>query len=66
MPAPVSHSPFLLSYPSADFIPGNRVVFNIAGNRFRLIAKVHYKTGIIFIRFIGTHGEYDKVDAMAI
>jgi mRNA interferase HigB len=53
-------------YPSADFLPGNRVVFNIAGNHFRLIAKIHYNTGIIFIRFIGTHGEYDKVDAMAI
>jgi mRNA interferase HigB len=53
-------------YPSADFLPGNRVVFNIAGNHFRLIAKIHYNTGIIFIRFIGTHGEYDKVDAVAI
>ena len=53
-------------YPSADFLPGNRVVFNIAGNHVRLIAKVHYNTCTIFIRFIGTHGEYDKVDAAAI
>jgi mRNA interferase HigB len=50
-------------YPSADIIPGNRIVFNIKGNLYRLIVKIHYNTGIIFIRFVGTHAEYDKVDA---
>jgi mRNA interferase HigB len=39
------------------------VVFNIAGNKFRLIAGVNYDAGIVFIKFIGTHAEYDKVDA---
>jgi mRNA interferase HigB len=39
------------------------VVFNIKGNRYRLIVAIRYDLGIIFIRFIGTHAEYDKVDA---
>jgi mRNA interferase HigB len=51
------------AYPSADVLPGNRVVFNLKGNRYRLVVKVHYNTGIVFIRFVGTHAEYDKIDA---
>jgi mRNA interferase HigB len=54
------------SYPYADPIKDNRVVFNIKGNDYRLIVKIHYNTGIIFIRFIGTHTEYDKIDAETI
>lgn len=54
------------SYPHADFLPGNRVVFDIAGNRYRLIAKIHYNTGIVFIRFIGTHAEFDRTDAASV
>ncbi len=50
-------------YRSADFIPGNRVVFNIKGNTYRLIVKIHYNQGSVFIRFVGTHAEYDKIDA---
>jgi mRNA interferase HigB len=50
-------------FPSADIIPGNRVVFNIKGNAYRLIVKIHYNTGIVFIRFVGTHADYDKIDA---
>jgi mRNA interferase HigB len=53
-------------YPSADILPGNRVVFNIKGNTYRLIVKIHYNTGIVFIRFIGTHAAYDKIDATTI
>ena len=53
-------------YPSADILPGNRVVFNIKGNTYRLIVKIHYNTGIVFIRFVGTHAEYDKIDATTI
>ena len=53
-------------FPSADVIPGNRMVFNIKGNTYRLIVKIHYNTGIVFIRFIGTHAEYDKIDAESI
>lgn len=53
-------------YPSADIIPGNRIVFNIKGNAYRLIVKIHYNTGIVFIRFVGTHAQYDRVDAATI
>lgn len=53
-------------YPSADILPGNRVVFNIKGNTYRLIVKLHYNTGIVFIRFVGTHADYDKIDATAV
>jgi mRNA interferase HigB len=51
---------------SADALPGNRVIFNIKGNTYRLIVHFHYNTGIAFIRFIGTHAEYDKIDATTI
>jgi mRNA interferase HigB len=53
-------------YPSADILPDNRVVFNIKGNTYRLIVKIHYNTGITYIRFVGTHAEYDKIDATTI
>lgn len=48
---------------SAD-IPGNgRVVFDIGGNKYRLVAAVHYRGKRIYVRFIGTHKEYDQIDA---
>lgn len=50
-------------YRSADFLPDNRVVFNIKGNACRLIVCVHYNRGVVFIRFAGMHAEYDKIDA---
>jgi len=50
-------------YSSADFLPGNRVVFNIKGNRFRIIVKINYAVGIVSVRFAGTHAEYDRIDA---
>lgn len=53
-------------YPSADILPGDRVVFNIKGNHYRLVVKIHYNTGIVFIRFVGTHTEYDRIDAATI
>ena len=53
-------------YPSADILPDNRVTFNIKGNTYRLIVKIHYNTGIVFIRFVGTHAEYDKINAATI
>ncbi|MEX2580126.1 MAG: type II toxin-antitoxin system HigB family toxin [Verrucomicrobiales bacterium] len=54
------------AFPSADVLPGNRIVFNIKGNTYRLVVKLHYNTGILFIRFVGTHAEYDKIDAATI
>ncbi|TGN03353.1 type II toxin-antitoxin system HigB family toxin [Leptospira dzoumogneensis] len=53
-------------YRSADFLPGNRVVFNIGGNNYRIIVKIEYKFGGVFIRFVGTHSEYDKINAETI
>lgn len=53
-------------YPSASVLPGNRVVFNIKGNQYRLIVRINYDYGVVWIRFIGTHAEYDKIDAAKI
>lgn len=50
-------------YRHASFLPNHRVVFNIAGNKYRLVTALHYDTGIVYVRFIGTHPEYDRVDA---
>ncbi len=51
---------------SADFLFGNRVVFNIGGNKYRLVVKIAYTPKVVYIRFIGTHAEYDKIDAETI
>jgi mRNA interferase HigB len=53
-------------YPSASILAGNRVVFNIRGNNYRLIVKINFQYQMTWIRFIGTHKEYDKVDATKI
>ena len=51
---------------NASIIANNRVVFNIKGNTYRLIVSIRYDISIIFIRFIGTHAEYDKINANTI
>ena len=48
---------------SADILPGNRVVFDIGGNRYRIIVVVQYRAGVVEVRFVGTHAEYDRVNA---
>ena len=50
-------------YPIASIIADNRVVFNICGNKYRLIVKINYEYGQVWVRFIGTHPEYDKINA---
>jgi mRNA interferase HigB len=50
-------------YRNASVIGGNRIVFNIAGNKYRLIMKFNYPYRIGYVRFIGTHAEYDRIDA---
>lgn len=50
-------------YASASFLARDRVVFNIKGNSFRLIVAVKYPSQIVFIKFVGTHAEYDRIDA---
>ena len=58
-----SPSEIKAEYPSASIIAGNRIVFNIKGNNYRLIVKINYDYQMIFIRFVGTHAEYDKINA---
>ena len=53
-------------YRSASVVGNNRIVFNIKGNAYRLIVAIAYRTGIIFIKFVGTHASYDKVDAATV
>lgn len=53
-------------YRNASFVANDRVVFNIKGNRYRLITAIDYQYKVLYIRFIGTHSEYDKVDAATI
>ncbi len=62
------HEPIAITkvFGSADIIPSDRVIFNIKGNSYRIIVKVKYTTQTMFIRFIGTHAEYDKVNAETI
>ncbi|OJU24746.1 MAG: addiction module toxin RelE [Sphingobacteriales bacterium 41-5] len=53
-------------FPSASIIGNDRIVFNIKGNSYRLIIKINFDYQMIWIRFIGTHPEYDKVNAKTI
>jgi mRNA interferase HigB len=53
-------------YRNASFLADNRIVFNIKGNTYRLIVVVQYKFGNVYIRFVGTHQEYDRIDAETI
>jgi len=55
-----------LEYKTASIIGDNRVVFNIKGNTYRLIIKLNFDYQMIWIRFIGTHAEYDKINAKTI
>lgn len=47
---------------TASFVGNDRVVFNIGGNKYRLIVAVSYGRGAVFVRFVGTHAEYDRID----
>ena len=50
-------------HPNASTLEGNRVCFNIRGNNYRLIVKINFPYQMMWIRFIGTHSEYDRIDA---
>lgn len=54
------------SYANASVLKSGRIVFNIRGNNYRLVTKINFEKQWIFIRFIGTHEEYDKIDANTI
>lgn len=51
---------------NASILKNGRVVFNIGGNRYRLVAKLNFAYRILYVRFIGTHAEYDAIDAATI
>lgn len=53
-------------YRHASIVGNNRVVFNVAGNKYRLVVKFHYNAGIGYVRFIGTHAEYRGIDVEVI
>jgi mRNA interferase HigB len=49
-------------YASASIVSGDRVVFNIKGNDYRLVVAIDYEKSIVWIKWIGTHAQYDKID----
>jgi mRNA interferase HigB len=50
-------------YATASVLKGSRVVFNICGNRYRLVVRINFSLQIVFVRFVGTHRQYDAIDA---
>jgi len=55
-----------VDFPATDYVGNQHYVFNINGNKYRLIVVVKFTIGHIFIRFVGIHSEYDKIDAATI
>ena len=49
-------------WPRASIVGGNRAVFRIKGNQYRLVVEVNYRWGAVYVRFVGTHAEYDRID----
>jgi len=54
------------TYGDASILKNNRVEFNIGGNTFRLVVRINYPYRIVYVRFVGTHEEYDEMDAETI
>jgi mRNA interferase HigB len=61
-----SHADLKQTFPSADYVKNGRYVFNIGGNNFRVVAVVVFVGDVMYIRFVGTHAEYDKIDSTTI
>ena len=61
-----SPSDIKAAYRNASFVANERVVFNIKGNDYRLVALIRYRQGLMFIRFIGSHSQYNKIDVSTI
>ena len=53
-------------YRNASFVANNRVVFNIKGNQYRIVVVIQYQHNLVYIRFVGTHQEYDRIDAATV
>jgi mRNA interferase HigB len=56
----------LKAYANASIVGPDRVVFNIKGNDYRLVVAINYRHQIVFIKWIGTHGDYDKIDVKTV
>ena len=54
------------SYPDSSILGNDRVVFRIKGNSYRLVVEVNYPYGRVYIRFVGTHSEYDRINALEV
>lgn len=61
-----SHAELKAQFPSADYVKNGRYVFNIGGNNYRVVTVVIFIGGVMNIRFVGTHSEYDKIDCSTI
>ena len=61
-----NHTELKKMFPSADYVKNGRYVFNIGGNNYRIVAVVIFVGGVMNIRFVGTHSEYDKIDCSTI
>lgn len=54
------------TYGNASIIANDRMVFNIGGNKYRLVAAIDYRRGLLFVKFVGTHKQYDQIDAATV
>ena len=53
-------------YANASIVGGSRIVFNVGGNKYRLVVAVNYRYRICYVRFVGTHKEYDRIDVATV
>jgi len=53
-------------FAAASILKNRRVVFNLKGNQYRIVVAVAYRTGFVYVKFVGTHAEYDAIDAETI
>ena len=53
-------------YPDARILRNNRAIFRIRGNRYRLVVEIDYDKGLVFIRFVGTHAQYNRINALEV
>ena len=51
---------------TVDFIADNRIIFDVGGNKYRLVVEVQYQAGIVWVKFVGTHAQYDRIDVESV
>jgi len=56
----------IADFKGADYVGNERIVFNIARNKYRLVAAFNYEFALCFVKFVGTHSEYDKIDVQTV